>query len=145
MSVRPKPGRNAWRSERANRAAVLIDAGQYFGAVREALLKARSSAFIIGWDLDSRTRLVGEDGRADDGYPEGLIEFLTTMVQRRPRLLIHLLVWDYSILYAGERELFPVASLRWSTPPQIRFCLDDNLPLGASQHQKMVVIDDDLA
>jgi phosphatidylserine/phosphatidylglycerophosphate/cardiolipin synthase-like enzyme/uncharacterized membrane protein YdjX (TVP38/TMEM64 family) len=140
-----RPGRNAWRAERADRAAVLTDAGQYFGAVREALLKARSTVFLVGWDLDSRTRLVGESGRADDGYPEGLIDFLTALVERRPRLRVHLLVWDYSILYASERELVPVAYLRWRTPPQIRFCLDDNLPLGASQHQKMVVIDDALA
>ena len=49
---------------------MLIDAGQYFGAVREALINARSTAFIIGWDLDSRTRLVGESGKADDGFPK---------------------------------------------------------------------------
>ena len=51
---------------------MLIDAASYFGALRQALLNARSSVFIVGWDLDSRTRLVGESGRADDGYPEGL-------------------------------------------------------------------------
>ena len=140
-----RPGHNAWRRERAGRAAVLIDAGRYFGAVREALLNARSTVFIIGWDLDSRTRLVGEDCRADDGFPEGLIDFLTAIVKRRPELLIHVLVWDYSILYAIERELFPTASLRWGTPRHIRFCLDDDLPLGASQHQKIVVIDDAVA
>jgi phosphatidylserine/phosphatidylglycerophosphate/cardiolipin synthase-like enzyme/uncharacterized membrane protein YdjX (TVP38/TMEM64 family) len=140
-----KPGHNAWRRERAGRAAVLVDAGRYFGAVREALLNARSTAFIIGWDLDSRTRLVGEAGKADDGLPEGLIEFLTAIVKRRPELLIHVLVWDYSILYASERELFPTASVRWGTPKQIRFCLDDDLPLGASQHQKIIVVDDALA
>ena len=71
--------------ERAGRAAVLIDAGQYFSAVREALKNARSTAFVIGWDLDSRTRLVGEDDRADDGLPEGLIDFLSAIVKRRPR------------------------------------------------------------
>jgi phospholipase D1/2 len=140
-----QPDRNAWRAARAGRAAVLIDAGQFFGAVREALLNARSTAFIIGWDLDSRTRLVGEDCRADDGFPEGFIEFLTALVKRRPQLLVHVLVWDYSLLYASERELFPTASLHWATPPQVRFCLDDDLPLGASQHQKIVVVDDALA
>ena len=140
-----RPDHNAWRRACASRAAVLTDAGQYFGAVREALLNARSTAFIIGWDLDSRTRLVGEDGRASDGFPEGFIEFLSAVVKQRPQLLIHVLVWDYSILYASERELFPTASLRWGTPRQIRFCLDDDLPLGASQHQKIVVIDDALA
>jgi hypothetical protein len=65
------PNRNIWRLERARRAAVLIDAANYFGALREALLRARSTVFIIGWDLDSRTRLVGESGHANDEYSEG--------------------------------------------------------------------------
>lgn len=140
-----RPGHNAWRRVRASRAAVLIDAARYFRAVREALLNARSTAFIVGWDLDSRTRLVGEDDRADDGFPEGFIDFLNAIVKRRPNLLVHVLVWDYSLLYASERELFPVASLHWRTPQQVRFCLDDDLPFGASQHQKIVVIDDAVA
>lgn len=140
-----RPGYNAWRVERAGRAAVLIDAGQYFGAVREALLNARSSVFIVGWDIDSRTRLVGEDGRTDDGFPDSLIDFLAAIVARRPELLVHVLVWDYSILYANEREPFPTAALHWRTPRRIRFCLDDDLPFGAAQHQKIVVIDDAIA
>ena len=53
-----EPGRNAWRVERAERAAILIDACTYFGAVREALLQAQRCVFIVGWDLDSRTALV---------------------------------------------------------------------------------------
>ena len=56
-----QPGRNVWRRELADRAALLCDAGQYFGALRKAFVKARRSIFIIGWDIDSRTRLVGED------------------------------------------------------------------------------------
>ena len=139
------PNRNTWRVERTERAAVLIDAGQYFGAVREALINAQSTAFIIGWDLDSRTRLVDESGKADDGFPEGFVEFLSALVERRPNLTIHLLIWDYSVLYAIERELFPTVSVRWRTPRRVRFCLDDDLPLGASHHQKVVVVDDTVA
>jgi phospholipase D1/2 len=61
------PHRNVWRLARAERAAVLIDAGRYFGALRQALIKAQSSVFFIGWDLDSRTRLVGESAAPTDG------------------------------------------------------------------------------
>ena len=139
------PNRNIWRLERAERAAVLIDAASYFGALREALIKARSTVFIIGWDLDSRTRLVGEDGKAQDGYPEGFVDFLTALVNERPHLNVHLLVWDYSVLYALEREPFPTVSLGWRTPRRIHYCLDDDLPAGASHHQKIVVIDDAVA
>jgi phosphatidylserine/phosphatidylglycerophosphate/cardiolipin synthase-like enzyme/uncharacterized membrane protein YdjX (TVP38/TMEM64 family) len=136
---------NTWRIDRAARAAVLIDAGQYFAAVRQALLKAHSTVFIVGWDVDSRTRLVGESGKADDGFPEELAPFLSALISRRPKLVVYLLVWDYSLLYALERELFPVVSLQWRTPRRLRFCLDDDLPLGASHHQKIVVVDDSIA
>ena len=139
------PNRNIWRLERAGRAALLIDGASYFGALREALLKARSTVFIIGWDLDSRTRLVDESGHANDGYPEGFADFLTVLVNERPQLTVHLLVWDYSVLYALEREPFPSISLGWRTPRRIRFCLDEDLPAGASHHQKIVVVDDAIA
>jgi phosphatidylserine/phosphatidylglycerophosphate/cardiolipin synthase-like enzyme/uncharacterized membrane protein YdjX (TVP38/TMEM64 family) len=139
------PDRNVWRVDRAERAAVLVDAGRYFGAVREALINARETAFILGWDLDSRTRLVGESGKADDGFPEGLVDFLNALLKRQPKLVVHILVWDYSLLYATERELFPLLSVHWRTPRRVRFCLDDNLPLGASHHQKIVVVDDRVA
>ena len=124
---------------------MLIDAASYFGALREALIKARSTVFIIGWDLDSRTRLVGESGKAEDGYPEGFVDFLTALVNERPHLHVHLLVWDYSVLYALEREPFPTVSLGWRTPRRIHYCLDDDLPAGASHHQKIVVVDDAVA
>jgi phospholipase D1/2 len=140
-----RPHQNIWRIERAARAAVLIDAGQYFAAVRQALLKAQSTVFIVGWDIDSRTRLVGESGKADDGFPEELAPFLSALIGQRPKLVVYVLVWDYSLLYALERELFPVVSLHWRTPRRLRFCLDDDLPLGASHHQKIVVVDDSVA
>jgi phospholipase D1/2 len=139
------PNRNIWRLERARRVAVLIDGANYFGALRQALLNARSTVFIIGWDLDSRTRLVDESGHANDGYPEGFVDLLTALVNERPELTVHLLVWDFSVLYALEREPFPTVSLGWRTPRRIRFCLDEDLPPGASHHQKLVVVDDALA
>jgi uncharacterized membrane protein YdjX (TVP38/TMEM64 family)/phosphatidylserine/phosphatidylglycerophosphate/cardiolipin synthase-like enzyme len=138
------PNRNVWRIERAERAAILSDA-TYFSALREALIKARSTVFILGWDLDGRTRLVGESGTADDGYPETFAHFLAALVTERPKLKIHLLVWDYSLLYAAEREPFPALSMRWLVPRGIRYCLDDHLPVGASHHQKIVVVDDAIA
>jgi len=140
-----RPGENVWRIEHVGRAAVIIDAADYFGAVRAALLKAERKAFIIGWDIHSRTRLVGPSGRADDGYPENFAEFLSALVERKPQLEISLLLWDFAVLYAAEREPFPSYSLRWNTPRRIRLCLDDAVPIGSSQHQKLVVIDDAIA
>ncbi len=136
---------NVWCVAHAKRAAMLIDGASYFGAVRESLINARHSIHVVGWDIDSRMRLVGASGHVDDGLPETLAEFLSALVERRPQLTIRLLLWDFSVLYALEREIFPSLALNWKTPDQIQFCLDNDVPLGCSQHQKIVVVDDSLA
>ncbi len=140
-----EPGRNVWKLARAGRAAVLVDGAAYFAALRAALIKAEHSIHIVGWDLDSRTRLVGESGRCEDDLPETLAAFLTELVKRRPKLRIRLLLWDYSLVFALQRELAPVYSFLWRTPEQIEICLDDVLPVGASHHQKMVIVDEAVA
>lgn len=140
-----RPNHNVWRIERAARAAVLIDAAAFFEAVRGACLKAERSIIVVGWDIDSRTRLVGADGEPADGLPDSFADFLSDLVQARPDLHVHLLLWDYSLLYAGERELLPRLSLGWQTPERITLCIDNSVPFGSSQHQKIVVVDDAVA
>ena len=140
-----RPDHNAWRIEEAGRASILIDAGSSFSAVRSALQQAQRNVFIVGWDLDSRTQLVGSDGKANDGWPANLRDFLTRLVHERPHLTVHLLAWDFAVLYALEREPFPSLKLGWNTPSRVRFRLDNVLPVGASHHQKIVVVDDAVA
>lgn len=140
-----EPGRNVWRVDRARRAAMLVDAAEFYGALRRTLLRARHSIIIIGWDIDSRTPLVGADGEPGDDLPPTLGPFLSELVTRRPDLAVKLLLWDYSALYSFEREKMPALTLHWSTPPQIELCLDKMLPIGASHHQKVVVVDDAVA
>ena len=96
------PGRNCWRTERATRVAFLVDGEEYFGAVRSALANARSSFFILGWDIDSRMRLM--PGGADDGLPESLGDFLNAIVAARPDLHGYVLSWDFAMLYAMELQ-----------------------------------------
>lgn len=134
--------RNVWRVARSGRAAMLVDGADYFAAIRGAMIKAQRSIMIAGWDIHSQTKLVGPSGSADDGYPEPFAEFLTALVTKRPELQVRILLWDFSVLYAAERDPFPTMTLRWNTPHNIRFCLDDRVPIGSSQHQKLVVIDD---
>jgi phosphatidylserine/phosphatidylglycerophosphate/cardiolipin synthase-like enzyme/uncharacterized membrane protein YdjX (TVP38/TMEM64 family) len=138
------PGRTVWRVESCPRAAVLVDAAACFGAMRSAFLAARRTIFVVGWDIDSRTELKGEVPPAD-GLPTALGPFLSALVARRPELRVHLLLWDYSLIYAREREALPRLHLDWEMPPQVRFCLDDTVSFGSSQHQKLVIVDDALA
>jgi phospholipase D1/2 len=139
------PGRNVWRVAHAKRATVLIDAAAYFEAVRAAMLEAEHCIYIVGWDVDSRTQLVGPSGVVTDGFPPALGDFLDALAARRPHLKIRILLWDYSVFFADEREPLPSLALRWKRLPQIDLCLDGTVPLGAGHHQKIVVIDDGVA
>jgi phosphatidylserine/phosphatidylglycerophosphate/cardiolipin synthase-like enzyme/uncharacterized membrane protein YdjX (TVP38/TMEM64 family) len=137
------PGRNCWRIERAARVGFLVDGEEYFGAVRNALPKARHSIYILGWDIDSRMRLVPKG--ANDSLPEPLGEFLNAVVERQRDLHGYVLSWDFAMLYAMEREWMPIYKLDWRTHRRLSFRLDDRHPVGASHHQKVIVIDDALA
>lgn len=137
-------GRTVWRHVSCRRATVLNDAANYFLALRRCLIEARQSVFIVGWDVHSRTPLVGPSGTADDGYPAELGPFLHALLSERPELRIHLLIWNSPVLYAGEREWFPSAKFTVPNSDRLIFCYDDCLPTGSAQHQKIVVIDDSI-
>ncbi|AKJ29563.1 VTT domain-containing protein [Caldimonas brevitalea] len=138
-----QPGRNCWRIEQARRVAYLIDGEPYFSAVRAAIARARRSIYILGWDIDSRMRLV-PDG-AGDGLPEPLGEFLDAVVARGKGIQARVLSWDFAMLFALEREWLTTYKLDWRTHRHLRFRLDDRHPFGASHHQKVVVVDDTVA
>jgi phosphatidylserine/phosphatidylglycerophosphate/cardiolipin synthase-like enzyme/uncharacterized membrane protein YdjX (TVP38/TMEM64 family) len=134
------PGQNCWRIEHAERLAFLVDGDAYFRAVRNALLQARQAVYILGWDIDSRLHLTPEGG--GDGYPERLGDFLNALVRQHRDLHIHVLVWDFAMIYALDREWMPVYKLAWQGHPRLHFHMDSRHPAGASQHQKIVVMDD---
>jgi len=140
-----REGETVWRRARAERAALLLDGAGYYGALRDALLNAHHTIFIVGWDIDSRTRIVGEPGSAEDGAPETLRELLPYLASHRSTLDIYILPWDYSFLFLPERELLPTVVLGWNTPERVHLCLDGTAPVISSHHQKLVVIDDSLA
>lgn len=139
------PGDTVWRRCKANRVAVLNDAAEYFAALRAALLLAERQVEIIGWDIHSETCLAGPSGAADDGFPVALGPFLRALVAAKPALQINILSWNFAALYAVEREWNSLEKFTAGSDGRIRFCLDDTLPLGSAQHQKIVVIDNAVA
>jgi phospholipase D1/2 len=136
-----RPGENCWRIATAARAAVLIDADAYFAAFRHAVSRARRSVFILGWDIDSRVELA--PGTSEP--PLTLLRFLNDVLARQPGLRVYALAWDFSVLFALEREPLPAYRFAWNAHPRLSFQLDDAHPFGASHHQKIVVVDDALA
>lgn len=137
-----RPGWNCTRKAHARHFAVLVDGAEYFRAVRHALLKARRSVLMLGWEFDSRTRLV-RDGA--DPHPDRIGPLLEYLVRRNPRLDVRALIWDSALIYALNREFAGIIKMGWLTPRGLHFRLDDSHPLGASHHQKIVVVDESLA
>lgn len=137
------PGHNCWRLEKADRIAFLVDGADYFRAVRAAAVRARHSIIVLAWDIDSRIRLVPSG--ADDGYPPALGNFFNALAKKNRGLQVHLLNWDFAMLYASDREFLPNYKLGWRTHRRVHFELDGAHPVGSSHHQKIVVIDDAIA
>jgi phospholipase D1/2 len=136
-------GRNAWRLEKAERLAFLVDGEQYYGALAEALVQARHSVLIAAWEIDDRTSL-DPLGRSPE-RPSTLGDLLRSCVEARPSLRVHVLAWDFAMIYALERGLQPLFRLRFPSGPRLRLQLDASHPVGASHHQKLVVVDDRVA
>jgi len=137
-----RPGENCWRRENASRIAFAIDGEAYFRAVREALLQATETVFILGWDIHSELLLERDDGH--DDHPRELGPLLDYIARERG-VKVYVLSWDFAMIYLLEREHFPLYALNWKTHSRVHFHMDDRHPVGASQHQKIVVVDDCLA
>lgn len=136
-------GFNCWRKSRAKRFGWLVDADEYFTTLRDSIGKAEHEILILGWDIDSRTELIRDPHHPD--YPSPLAATLENLVRQKPGLRVHVLSWDFSVIYLLERELLPARSFGWQASERLHFELDGQHPVGASQHQKVVVIDGVLA
>jgi len=139
-----RPGYNCWAIAHAERVAFIIDAKDYFEAFHRAALRAQRSILILGWDFNSQTRL-HHDPLPKDGPPALLGEFLNFLARRRRGLHIHVLNWDYPMVFGADREFPPIYGFGWTPARRVHLRYDDTHPVGASQHQKIVVIDDALA
>ena len=139
-----RPGYNCWTVARAERVAFLVDAEAYFRAFHQAALRARRSITILAWDFNSQTQLHFDP--VPRGGPPALVgDFLNYLVRRRRGLRIHLLNWDYPMVFGADRELPPLYGFGWTPSRRVQLRYDDTHPVGGCQHQKIAVIDDALA
>ena len=136
-------GRNCWKVAKASRVKFLIDGAAYFAAVADAFELAHESILIRGWDFDSRIHL--KRAEPEEKSLSDLGTYLNDLVARRPNLHIHILVWDFAMIFALEREVLPFFGPSWRRHPRVHFHMDGDHPVGASHHPKIVVIDDAIA
>jgi phospholipase D1/2 len=127
----------------ASRVAVIVDAETYFRTVKEAMLAAQHSIYMLGWDFDARTGFEQEPPTLEG--PNTLGAFLRWIGKSRPQVDVHILKWDLGLLLELGRGTTPLVIVGWMASKRIHFKLDTAHPKGAAQHQKVVVIDDALA
>ncbi len=136
-------GRNCCAVGRAHHVGLLVDGEEYFRAFALAAEQATRSIAILAWDFHSSTQLRFDD--AKHAPPAQLGDFLNWLVRRRRGLHIHVLDWDYPLVFGTDREFRPLYGLGWRPHRRVHLAYDNTHPLSASHHQKIVVIDDGLA
>ncbi len=108
----------------------------YFERVAELLESANHSVIIVGWQLDSRLRL--------SYAQETLREKVLRLCQKKPNLKMYFLLWDHAYLYLLGRELWQTR-LWENLHPHIYFVFDNLHPLGGCHHEKLLIIDGNVA
>ena len=143
---------SVWRFEMATRASLIVDADGYSELIREAMLKARQSIFLIGWDFDTRIHLAAQRQRwklgVNEGgsdYPARLGAFIVWLAKRSPTLRVTILKWNFALIKSLFRGAMVLDLLHWVFMDRIDFKFDSAHPVGSSHHQKIVVIDDRFA
>jgi phospholipase D1/2 len=139
-----KEGNNCWHKKHADQVALLIDGENYFGALHACIQRAKHTVYILSWDIDSRMQLVRNSDQVQD-LPVELGAFISEVLNRNPDLHVYILNWDWAMVYTMEREWLPMYKPAWKSQDRLHFKLDGECPIGASQHQKVVVIDDEIA
>ncbi len=115
---------------------LLWDAGPYYQRVSELFEKASRLIVVVGWQLDSRL-ILGTDG-------ETLRRKLLRLVQEKPDLHVACLLWDHAYFYSLERENWQ-ARIWEDLHPRIHFIFDNQVPFGGSHHEKIILIDEEIA
>ena len=133
----------SWRTE-ATHWREIWEAGPYYARVSEALESARRYAVIAGWQIDSRLPLPRPGLPDNPEAVETLRAKLIRLCQMNDRLEIFLLIWDHAYFYMAERELWQ-GRIWENIHPRVHFVFDNRHPFGASHHEKLCVVDGEVA
>lgn len=139
------PDSNCRETAQASHAAMAIDCANYYHALYEAIVNARHSIFVVGWDIDSRIKLLRGDHGKGASHPARFFELIQWKAAQNPDVQIYLNRWDFSLFMARDREL--LGKYRWyrHSPPNLHYFQDGTVPTGACHHQKIVTVDDEVA
>jgi phosphatidylserine/phosphatidylglycerophosphate/cardiolipin synthase-like enzyme len=124
--------------------AFLVDSEAYYTTALALMRNARRSIHLLGWAFDPRARLA-PDGTDELHDADEVGHVLLDLARARPELDIRLLIWKSALPIRVSHDFFPHKARPWFAGTNVRFRLDDKVPFGAAQHQKVLVIDDAVA
>lgn len=139
-----EPETTCWRRATSARAALLVDMAAYFDAAMKAMRTARHTVHLLNWAFEPQTLFHPQPGCT--GPDEDRIgNFLKALANGNPSLDVRILCWKSALPIAATQDWFTLADRKDFTGTKVKFVLDGKLPLGASHHQKAIIVDDVIA
>ena len=128
---------------RTNHVTPLIDGEEFFTALHAALTEAHHYIYISGWSLTPRFPLLRRNER--DLIESQLLRLLSEAAQRIP---VRVLLWcgAPAVLQPTKRTIAEAQRLiRDEATGDIQCALDESAHVGHCHHQKVVVVDGQVA
>jgi phospholipase D1/2 len=135
------PGSTCQALTTFDRARVLVDAESYYTAFCRAALGARRYIYITGWQFDTMARLLRPEPGLPPPHPIELLPFLNYLCEATPALEIYITAWDYSVVYALEREWLQKLRFDFQSHARVHFEFLNHPEPGGCHHQKLVIVD----
>lgn len=142
-----RPGANCWRVETADRLALLIDNDEAFDALKSILLGAKRSIWILAWVFDPLTRLDPDRVKRsrDPLRADRIGLLLRRQAALNPNLDVRVLTWAMPFPIAAAQLFGPQRGAAFFAGSKVKYHLDQTLPASACHHQKVVVVDGQVA
>jgi phosphatidylserine/phosphatidylglycerophosphate/cardiolipin synthase-like enzyme len=129
---------------KTERFGLIIDMADYFAAAKMAMTKAKRSIHLLNWAFDPDTFFLPD--KAGKGPPSDTFgPFLRDLACAKPDLDVKVLCWRSALPVAATQNFFPHRAKQCFKDTPVQFRLDGSLPMGACHHQKVIVIDDEMA
>ncbi len=139
-----EPGTTCWRRDTSARAALIVDMADYFDAAMSAMRRARHTVHLLNWAFEPQTLFHPQPG-CTGPQSDRIANFLKALAKDNPQLDVRILCWQSALPVAATQNWFPLADRKTFAGSRVKFVLDGKLPMGASHHQKAIVIDDAIA
>ncbi|UFS69186.1 phospholipase D-like domain-containing protein [Geomonas sp. RF6] len=126
-------------------SGVIIDSRDYYRAFYHTARQARHYILLAGWQFDSEVALLRGEEAALADRDVRFLHFLEELCEKSPDLEVYILAWDFSVIFSLEREWFQTLIFDWSTIDRLHFRFDGKHAVGATHHQKFVIVDGQIA